>query len=67
MARNLQWFKNRIGKRIYRDISGCVCKGCKEVDENGMIVSDEFHAEYLEMIDNDFEACGKKLNYRDIK
>lgn len=65
MAHSLQWFKDRIGKRIFRNANDCGCNSCKDVYKNGIIVSDEFHAEYLAIIDNDYEACGVKLNFRD--
>ena len=67
MAHTLKWFTNRIGKKIFRDDDGCGCKSCNNVVENGLIVFDESHAQYLEMIDNEFWACGTKLNYRDKK
>lgn len=43
----LQWFLNRIGKRIYRTSNGCSCGTCQGILENGIIVGDEFHAAYL--------------------
>jgi len=67
MAHNLKWFTNRIGKRIFRDDDGCGCNFCNDVVKNGLIVFNESHAQYLAMIDNDFEACGVKMNYRDRK
>lgn len=66
--KTLQWFINRIGKRIYRNSSNCPeCATCKDVEENGMIIEDESHAEYLFNIQNDFGACNVFLNYRDTK
>lgn len=69
-----QWFMERIGKRIYRD-NQCSTKGrnvhcclhCKEVFDNGLIVSDEMHADYLAEIDADFANEGIYSNYRDKK
>jgi len=67
-----EWFIERIGKRIFRD-GQCLknekkcCETCKFVFENGLIVADENHAEYLSMIDVDFAVEGIFSNYRDNK
>ena len=61
MRHSLKWFKNRIGKRIYRDDNHC-CDTCDEVFRNGIVVHDEQHAEYLYMVN-----CEMDLNYRDNK
>ena len=66
--RTKRWFKNRIGKRIYRDDSGCSCNGCKDIVENGLEIWDEHnHYEYLYDTQNEFANCGVLLNYRDKK
>jgi hypothetical protein len=65
--RTQQWFVERIGKRIYRDADSCDCIHCKDSVENGLIVSDDAHADYLAMIDHDFAREGVYLNYRDSK
>lgn len=44
---NLQWFKDRVGKRVYRTDSTCQCDICKKVGEIGLIISDDLHANYL--------------------
>lgn len=62
--RTLKWFKNRIGKRIYRNRHKC-CKDCEEVAQNGLEVRDEMHANYLYETQNDFARDGIKLDYRD--
>lgn len=67
MAKTLQWFLDRIGKTVYRDKSTCTCESCQKVLKEGLIIRDEQHARYLHMIDNDFEAEGRILNYRDTK
>lgn len=43
----IEWFNSRIGQRVYRDAIGCNCKACQFVKENGLIVTDEMHADYL--------------------
>ena len=62
MKHTLKWFLNRIGKRIYRNKTSCKCYVCCNVYTNGLIVTDKFHAEYLEMIQNDIP-----IDYRDKK
>lgn len=64
--KNLQWFKDRISKRIYRNHYDC-CPDCSDVSENGLIVYNKEHAEVLYNTQNDFEAEGRVMNYRDKK
>ena len=65
--KTLEWFKERIGKRIYRDADGCDCESCDHVVEHGFEVANENHAYYLEAIDSDYASEGAYLNYRDTK
>ena len=44
---NLKWYKDRIGKRVYRTESQCKCDVCTKVGEVGLIIADELHAQYL--------------------
>jgi hypothetical protein len=60
------WFMKRIGKRIYSDDIKC-CSQCSKNYKNGLIVSDERHADYLSMIDHHFAFEGIYFNYRDKK
>jgi len=62
--KSLTWFKERKGKRIFRDDDGCNCTTCNETLENGLLVSDP---EYLFTIQNDFGVQDIHLNYRDTK
>ena len=50
----LEWFKKRIGKKIYRDFF-CSCKVCEEVEKNGLYIVDKLHAIYLFDCQNEFE------------
>lgn len=61
---NQSWFLERIGKRIYRDHHEC-CSYCDDVAENGLVIHDEQHAQYLADTDLEFGAEGRELNYRD--
>ena len=60
-----KWFEKKIGKRIYRDPDTCGCSTCEDVVENGLVVADKNHAEYLYMIQGEFKLDGIDLNYRD--
>lgn len=62
-----EWFLDRIGKRIYRDANTCPCSTCASILENGLMVSDENHADYLFHTDISFANESTFLNYRDVK
>jgi hypothetical protein len=47
MSNDLKWFKDRVGKRIYRENNICDCGLCKGVHVNGLVITDELHAQYL--------------------
>lgn len=65
--KTLQYFKDRIGKKIYRDSDGCDCDSCKKVLKEGLLVHDEDHAQYIFDAQNDWASEGILLNYRDEK
>lgn len=69
-VRSLSWFEERIGKRIYRDSNHCnggKCKDCKMIEDVGIVVADEQHANYLYSIQLEYALDGEFLNYRDEK
>lgn len=45
MENRLQWFKDRIGKKIYTH-SECECSSCKELESNGIVIADNPDAQY---------------------
>ena len=65
--KSLDWFKKRVGKKIYRDSNHCSCSTCSDVLENGIFIYNENHAEYLYNVMNDYGCDGINLNYRDKK
>jgi len=67
MIQTEQWFIDRIGKRIYRDMSTCQCSGCMDSVESGFIIDDKEHANELYNIQIDYAREGAFLNYRDDK
>lgn len=42
-----QWFIDRVGKRIYRHTDTKCCDTCQKVLEEGLIVANKVHAQYL--------------------
>lgn len=64
--RTQKWFLNKIGKRIFRDKTSCPCPACEKVFEEGLIVNNATHADYLYMSQYD-DILEKNINYRDKK
>lgn len=64
-----KWFLDRIGKRVFRDPNNppCGCNTCNDIEKNGMIITDQNHAEYMYDIHLEFAQGGYYLNYRDEK
>lgn len=60
--KKLKWFKDRIGKRVFRDKNTFDSDTCIEVFENGLIIIDEMHAHYLTDI-----SLELGINYYDEK
>lgn len=52
-----QWFISMIGKRVYRPPLSCKCPTCIDGHVNGILVSDEMHADYL-------HACESEMRFR---
>jgi hypothetical protein len=67
MKQTLEWFKTRISQTIFRNHYECYCDTCERVVDEGLVIRDEEHAQYLFDIQNDFGAEGIELNYRDEK
>lgn len=63
----LQWFKSKVGSVLYRNINGCNCAMCKDVEESGLQVEDEMHAIYLYDNECDYTADGFPLRYFETK
>lgn len=51
-----------IGKRVFRTKNTCGCKICADVYENGLVIGDEMHADYL----NEMEGCAQQEGH-DVK
>lgn len=65
--KDLQWFRDRVGKTVYRDDNGCDCDLCQDAKEFGVTIHNEYHASHLFDIQNDYSHEGINLNYRDEK
>jgi len=62
-----KWFRQRIGKVIYRNDNGCSCPACQDALKNGLVVNDEMHANYLYENECEYTAEGHPLRYFDTK
>lgn len=60
----LKWFLKRKGKRIYRGDVSCPCHTCKQGTQEGIVVGNTLHAQYLFMVEND---PGMGIIYSDEK
>ena len=60
-----KWFTDRIGKRVYRGSTSCECPICNDVAKIGLIIEDEFHAEYLMDVEGAYRMDGHDLRYVD--
>jgi len=58
--KDLTWFIDRIGKKIYRDNNKCNCNTCLAVFAQGLYINDKLHAQYLFDVQNEIG-----LIYRD--
>ena len=59
----IKWFKNRIGKRIFRDeTKPYCCSVCERNGKEGLIIYDKQHAEYLKLCQDEMN-----IEYRNNK
>lgn len=66
-SERLQWFKDHVGKRVYRNANGCPCPSCASVVAHGLVIKDSLHAEYLCDSECDLNIEGTPLRYGDTK
>lgn len=62
-----EWFRARVGMRIFRNATTCNCSICKDVEEGGLIIYDKSHADYLYDTETEFTGEGYPLKYFDTK
>ena len=60
-----EWFKERIGKRVYRNKNGCSCKPCAKVYVNGLVIADSMHGSYMHDCEAEHTAEGDPMRYFD--
>jgi hypothetical protein len=51
--RTKQWFRDRIGKIVFRTTLDCDCQICKKIYESGLYITDMLHADYVHMVSNE--------------
>jgi hypothetical protein len=63
----LNWFIDRIGKRVFRNDVTCQCETCQNISKSGIVIEDNMHAEYLYDCEGVYSIEGAKLRYFDTK
>jgi hypothetical protein len=53
LVNSLDWFTERIGKKIFRVKNVCPCDTCQMILKNGLTISDKNHAQYLFDVQNE--------------
>ncbi len=66
LAHRKSWFLRRIGERVFRNDTFC-CKHCNDIYQNGIIIHDEMHADYLICTEAEYNFEGFPLKYFDTK
>jgi hypothetical protein len=61
-----QWLIERIGKRVYRPDIGC-CDICYKVYQEGLIIMDATHADYLADMEWMYTNDGRPCKYFDTR
>jgi len=67
MTNRLQWFTERIGKRVFRNNTTCPCGVCSENYEHGLVIHDRNHASYMNDLEGEYNIDGFPLKYFDTK
>lgn len=62
-----EWFRSKVGQRLFRNHNGCSCEVCQHVLDNGLIVENPLHATYLYDNECDYTNEGNPLRYFDTK
>lgn len=62
-----QWFRDRIGTRLFRNDNGCSCGICQAIYKNGLIIEDQLQADYCYDTETEYTAEGNPLRYFETK
>lgn len=59
---DLEWFLSHVGERVFRNKVKCDCESCKRGGEEGVLITDKTHANYLFDVQNElgiryYAAC----------
>lgn len=60
------WFRRMINKRLWRN-NYCPCEMCKDTYENGILITNQNHADYCYDNECDYAADGHPLKYFETK
>jgi hypothetical protein len=61
-----KWFFQRIGSTVFRN-SFCNCAACQKIMENGLVIADEQHADYVASFEAESHIEGTPVKYFDTK
>ncbi len=50
---DLEWFLSHVGERVFRNKVKCDCESCKRGGEEGVLITDKTHANYLFDVQNE--------------
>lgn len=62
-----KWFRDRVGKTVYRNRTTCKCRVCESSYIHGVQIADEFHAMYLWEWEGTSNYEDNDLRYFDTK
>lgn len=62
-----EWFRARVGTKVFRNSNGCDCPLCLLTLEKGILVNDFNHANYLYDTETEYTAEGFPLRYFESK
>lgn len=62
-----EWLRSRVNKVVFRPDTGCTCEICKHVYQKGLIVEDEYHADYLAEMEGNYSMEGWPMQYFDTR
>lgn len=59
----LSWFTKRTGQRVWRTRAGLIGPAFDQVHEEGFLIRNKFHAEYLVEKEDAFSLSGEDLKH----
>lgn len=67
LTKREQWFHDRVWKIVWRGKTSCTCAICDDVYENGLLIRNADHAQYVSEVEAEYNHDGIKMKYFDTK